>query len=45
VAATAVELAADRRIVPVRAGLFAGGYVEISGPGIREGARVVVPDV
>jgi hypothetical protein len=39
-----VELAAGRRIVPVRTGLFAGGYVEVSGSGIREGARVVVPD-
>jgi hypothetical protein len=38
-----VELA-NRRIVPVRTGLFAGGYVEISGSGIRPGTRVVVPD-
>jgi hypothetical protein len=39
-----VQLAADRRIVPVRTGLFAGGYVEVSGRGIRAGTRVVVPD-
>jgi peptidoglycan hydrolase-like protein with peptidoglycan-binding domain len=39
-----VELAGSRRIVPVRTGLFADGYVEISGAGIREGTRVVVPD-
>jgi peptidoglycan hydrolase-like protein with peptidoglycan-binding domain len=38
-----VELAGSRRIVPVRAGLFADGYVEVSGGGIREGTRVVVP--
>lgn len=29
--------------VPVRAGLFAGGLVEISGDGIAEGTTVVVP--
>jgi uncharacterized membrane protein YgcG len=39
-----VELAAGRRVVPVETGLFAGGYVEIEGAGIREGTRVVVPD-
>ncbi len=39
-----VELAAGRRIVPVRTGLFAGGYVEVAGSGIRAGVRVVVPD-
>jgi peptidoglycan hydrolase-like protein with peptidoglycan-binding domain len=39
-----VELAAGRRIVPVETGLFAGGYVEVSGSAIREGTRVVVPD-
>jgi hypothetical protein len=38
-----VELAAGR-IVPVRTGLFADGYVEVAGSGIREGTRVVVPD-
>jgi peptidoglycan hydrolase-like protein with peptidoglycan-binding domain len=40
-----VELAATRRIVPVETGLFAGGYVEVSGAAIREGTRVVVPSV
>jgi hypothetical protein len=39
-----VELADGRRVIPVRTGLFAGGYVEVEGSGIREGARVVVPD-
>jgi multidrug efflux system membrane fusion protein len=39
-----LELAASGRIVPVEAGLFAGGYVEDSGRGIREGTRVAVPD-
>jgi peptidoglycan hydrolase-like protein with peptidoglycan-binding domain len=38
-----VELAGSRRIVPVRAGMFADGYVEVSGGSIREGTRVVVP--
>jgi peptidoglycan hydrolase-like protein with peptidoglycan-binding domain len=38
-----VELAATRHIVPVDTGLFAGGYVEVSGAAIREGTRVVVP--
>lgn len=38
-----VELAKNRRIVPVEAGMFADGYVEITGSGIREGTRVVVP--
>jgi hypothetical protein len=39
-----VELAGSRRIVPVRVGMFADGYVQISGARIREGTRVVVPD-
>jgi hypothetical protein len=38
-----VELAANHRIVAVEAGLFAGGYVEVSGRSIREGTSVVVP--
>jgi peptidoglycan hydrolase-like protein with peptidoglycan-binding domain len=38
-----VELAGSRRIVPVRAGMFADGYVAVSGGSIREGTRVVVP--
>ncbi|MDQ3690877.1 MAG: efflux RND transporter periplasmic adaptor subunit, partial [Chloroflexota bacterium] len=33
-----------RRVVPVRTGLFAGGLVEISGRGIREGVKVALPD-
>jgi hypothetical protein len=39
-----VELATSHRIVPVQTGLFASGYVEISGSGVREGTRVVVPN-
>jgi hypothetical protein len=39
-----VELAGSRRIVPVDAGMFADGFVEISGSGIRTGTRVTVPD-
>jgi peptidoglycan hydrolase-like protein with peptidoglycan-binding domain len=31
------------RLVPVTTGLFAGGRVEVNGPGLREGQRVVVP--
>ena len=31
------------RVVPVTLGMFAGGRVEVSGPGIAEGAVVVVP--
>jgi hypothetical protein len=38
-----VELARSHRVVAVRAGLFADGYVEVSGGGVREGTRVVVP--
>lgn len=38
-----VELATGHRIVPVHAGMFADGYVEVSGAAIREGTRVVVP--
>jgi hypothetical protein len=38
-----VELAGGRRIVPVRTGLFADGYVEVRGAGLRAGTRVVVP--
>ena len=38
-----IELAGSHRIVPVEAGLFADGDVEISGRGVREGTRVVVP--
>jgi hypothetical protein len=35
--------ARGRRTVPVRTGFFADGYVEVSGRGLREGTRVVVP--
>jgi peptidoglycan hydrolase-like protein with peptidoglycan-binding domain len=38
-----VELAGRRRVVPVRLGAFADGWVEVSGTGLAEGARVVVP--
>jgi peptidoglycan hydrolase-like protein with peptidoglycan-binding domain len=38
-----VELVGSRRIVAVQAGMFADGYVEVSGGSIREGTRVVVP--
>jgi peptidoglycan hydrolase-like protein with peptidoglycan-binding domain len=32
-----------RRSVPVRLGMFTGGRVEVSGPGVAEGVRVEVP--
>lgn len=35
---------AGRRTVPVETGLFADGYVEVSGRGLRDGTRVAVPD-
>jgi hypothetical protein len=38
-----VELAGGGRVVPVRLGAFADGWVEVSGAGLAEGARVVVP--
>lgn len=38
-----VEAGGTTRKVPVTIGLFAGGRVEISGGGISEGQRVVVP--
>jgi len=38
-----VELAGSHRVVAVEAGLFADGYVEVSGRAIRTGTRVVVP--
>jgi hypothetical protein len=34
------EAAAPRKLVPVSTGLFAAGYVQISGPGIYEGMQV-----
>ncbi|MEV3853852.1 peptidoglycan-binding domain-containing protein [Streptomyces sp. NPDC050095] len=33
----------DGRFVPVRTGLFADGRVEVSGPGVREGLKVRIP--
>lgn len=39
----AVELAEGNRLVPVEIGVFAEGWVEISGDGIDEGTMVVVP--
>jgi peptidoglycan hydrolase-like protein with peptidoglycan-binding domain len=41
--AYAVELAGSGRVVPVTLGAFADGWVEVSGRGLDEGARVVVP--
>jgi membrane fusion protein (multidrug efflux system) len=38
-----VESNGRTKQVPVKTGLFAGGNVEISGDGVKEGARVVVP--
>ena len=38
-----VEDDGTTRKVPVTLGLFAGGRVEISGEGLSEGQRVVVP--
>lgn len=35
-----VEAGGARRVVAVRAGLYASGYVEIAGPGMRPGQRV-----
>jgi hypothetical protein len=34
------EAAAPHRLIPVQTGLFAAGYVEISGAGIHPGLRV-----
>jgi hypothetical protein len=34
---------ARRRLVPVETGLFAGGRVQVTGEGLAEGMRVVVP--
>jgi peptidoglycan hydrolase-like protein with peptidoglycan-binding domain len=38
-----VELAATRRVVRVAMGTSADGWVQVSGAGLAEGARVVVP--
>lgn len=40
---TGVELPGGR-VVRVETGLFADGYVEVSGRGIRTGTKVVIPD-
>ncbi|NUT91194.1 MAG: peptidoglycan-binding protein, partial [Saccharothrix sp.] len=37
----AVETADDRRLLPVKTGLFAKGKVEITGDGVTEGLKVV----
>ncbi|MEY9951746.1 efflux RND transporter periplasmic adaptor subunit [Leifsonia sp. EB34] len=39
-----VEADGTTRRLPVTTGLFAGGRVEISGDGVRDGLRVVVPE-
>lgn len=39
----AVELAAGHKLVAVKIGTFADGWVEVSGEGLAEGAKVVVP--
>jgi hypothetical protein len=38
-----IETEADRKLVPVETGLFADGQVEVRGPGLRPGLKVVVP--
>jgi peptidoglycan hydrolase-like protein with peptidoglycan-binding domain len=38
-----VDNSAGRRQIPVEPGLFADGYVEVRGDGLREGMRVEVP--
>jgi hypothetical protein len=38
-----VETEADHKLVPVETGLFADGQVEVRGPGLRPGVKVVVP--
>jgi hypothetical protein len=43
----AVEVPQDdgtTRLVPVEAGMYADGYVEVSGAGISEGTEVVVAE-
>jgi peptidoglycan hydrolase-like protein with peptidoglycan-binding domain len=39
----AVELAGSRRLVPVELGASADGWVQVTGEGLAEGTRVVVP--
>jgi hypothetical protein len=38
-----VDAGGARRLVPVKLGAFADGYVEVSGAGLREGVQVTVP--
>ena len=38
-----MEDGGSTRKVPVTTGMFAGGRVEVSGEGLAEGQRVVVP--
>jgi hypothetical protein len=38
-----VETEADHKLVPVETGLFADGQVEVRGPALRPGLKVVVP--
>jgi peptidoglycan hydrolase-like protein with peptidoglycan-binding domain len=38
-----IETEADHKLVPVETGLFADGQVEVRGPGLRPGVKVVVP--
>jgi multidrug efflux pump subunit AcrA (membrane-fusion protein) len=38
-----VERDGTQRLLRVEPGLFADGYVEVEGPGLREGMRVSVP--
>jgi hypothetical protein len=39
-----LSVADGSRLVGVETGVYADGYVQVSGGGIREGARVVVPE-
>ncbi len=41
--AVSVRSGAATREVPVQPGLFADGYVELTGGGVRAGDRVAVP--
>jgi peptidoglycan hydrolase-like protein with peptidoglycan-binding domain len=38
-----IETAADHQLLPVETGLFADGQVEVRGPGLEPGLKVVVP--